>query len=194
MVAVDLEQSISFFGIATDSSAVAETAQVFAGEETESTVVTDGTHPAALVFSTDSLTGIFDHKEVVLGSKFHNGIHIGGLSEKVNRDDRTGLGSDLFGGFDRVDVKGDRINVSKNRLGTGTDNSSHGGKESKRRGDDLIAGFDLFDHQGDQQGIRTAGDADAADRIAVAFKFFLKFFDFAAENETLGIANFGNFL
>jgi len=193
VVAEDFEQLRLFGIVAGHHSAVAEAAEVLAREEREAAVVADRADAAALVLRTDRLAGVFDDDEVVLFGDRHDRVHIGGLAEEVDRNDRLGARRHFFLDLRRIDVVGRRVDVGEDRRRADPDDCADRRKEGEGRGDDFIAGPDPFDHQRDDERVGTAGHADREVAAAVGGDFGFEFLDLGAEDEILRIGDLRNF-
>ena len=189
VIAEDFELFDPLGIVAADRSAVAEATEILAREEAESSVGTDGADPAALVFRADGLTGVFDHDEPMLLRQGHDRVHVGRLTEEVDRYDRLGVRG--YFGFDRagIDIERDRVDVREHRGRADPHDGSDGGEERERRGDDLVSCSDPFGHQRDDQRVRAAAHAHRAGGAAVGGHLLFKGLDFGTEYEALAVAD-----
>ncbi len=143
-----------------DHAAVADTAEVLAGKEAETPAGADRAGFAALVSAGDGLGRVLDDGQAVAARDGHDWVHVRHLSEQVDGHDRLGVLADDVLDLLGVDVVRDGVNVHEDRAGAGPPDAAGGGEERERGRDDLVADADVQAHQGVEQGIGAAGDAD----------------------------------
>ncbi|MPN01654.1 hypothetical protein SDC9_148864 [bioreactor metagenome] len=125
----------------------------------------------------------------MLPRQLHESIHVGGLAEKMHRDDRFGAWRDLARGVGGIEVERHRVDVGEDRLRPDPDDGAGGGEKGEGRGDHFIARADSGLHQGDDQCVGTGGHADGVAAAAISRRLLFEFRDLVAEDEALRIAD-----
>ena len=83
------------------------------------TSIAEGSGPLALIHGSLGLGNVLDNVQLMFCGQGHEGIHVGGNSIQVHRDDGLCFGGNrLLGGLG-IEGKGTRGNIGKNNLGTG---------------------------------------------------------------------------
>ena len=135
-----------------DDAAITISPEVLGRIEGEGRRMAQRADPSSPVLSAVGLAGILNHPETVPSGDFQNGVHVGGLSVEMHRDDCLGLGVDgPFQPFD-VQIKRQGIDVDQNGSGTGIGNGQGSGDKSVCGRDHLIALPDVVSSQGQFQG------------------------------------------
>src|ERR1700730_3478835 len=62
--------------------------KIFSGVETETAGIAKRTGPSSLVFGSMSLASFLNDKQTTRAREFQDGIHVGGLTKKVDWNDR----------------------------------------------------------------------------------------------------------
>ena len=88
---------------------------VFGRIETEASHISKVTYLFTIVFRTMSLCCIFNDNQVMLFCDFHYRFHICSLTIQLNRHDSFSLVSDCFFNLCRVNGKGFRVYINKDR-------------------------------------------------------------------------------
>lgn len=101
----------------------------------------------------------------------------------MDKHNRPGPGGELLCTPLRVKVEGDRLNVGKDRLGTGADNRLHGCGEGEGAGEHLITRTDAQRLQAVVEGVGAALEADDLRNTEVVCQFGLQLFQLLAANE-----------
>ncbi len=143
-----------------DGPAVPVGAEVLAGIEAERPGDPEGPGLPALVGGEVGLGAVLDQVELVPVADGLDGLDVHGLAVDVDGDDGLGPGGDL--GLDElgVDVVV-LVVVDEHGPGPRLGDRLRGGHEAVGDGDDLVARADAQGFQGDVDGIRAVGAADA---------------------------------
>ena len=142
--AVDPQREKQFTEVSVirrDQPAVAHSPEIFRRKKTEGPRIPEGPGVSTAATGADGLAGVFKDLDAASISQFHDGLHIGTLTEEMHGDDgfrtRRDLPLDLFG-INRKRIGSD---VHEHRHRVQTRDAARRRKESKRHGDHFIAGF-----------------------------------------------------
>ena len=111
------------------------------------------------------------------------------LAEEVDRDDRLGLRGDLGLDLGRIDVEV-LVDVHEDGHGAGLADRLGSGDEAVGDGDDLVPGADAQGLEGDVDGVRPVGAADAVLDAELLREGLLEALDVLAADEG-GLADDG---
>src|SRR5687767_6360929 len=84
MIAKSGHASPEFWVVGDASTGFAASTEVLSGIKAKTTDVTDGTGAFPIIFCTVCLACILNDKEIVLPRHFHDGIHVGHLTVKMD--------------------------------------------------------------------------------------------------------------
>jgi len=120
------------------------------------------------------LSTVFDDPEIMFFSDGHNGIHIRGMAEQMNRDNGFRPRGYLAFDLTPIHVERDGLNIHKNRPGFQKSDDLCRCDKGKGRGNDLVTGFNAAGPQSQKQGIRSVGHAHRLGRTVIGGDFFFQ--------------------
>ena len=166
-----------------EHAAIAETAEVFGWEEGKSTKIADGATGLIFVAGADRLGAVLDDTQTVSAGEGHHAIHVGGLAEEVDGDDGFSLRGYFTGGLCGIDIEADGAGIDEHGSSAGTGDTSGGGEEREGGDQYFVPGADAEGHQGEDEGVGAAGDADGMGGAHHGGNFFFEGGDLRALNE-----------
>jgi len=185
MRAVDAEDG-RLFGegvvIGDQHPGVAEAPEVLRGEKAVGAECAEGARLSPAMGGSERLRGILDDGEPVFFRQGQDAVHVGGLSEKVHRDDGPGARRDEGGGGIDVEVEAVRARVGEDGSGPDAVDAAGGGKEGEGRTDHLVAGANAQGHQGEEKRVGARGDAERVPRAGEVAHRALECRDLAAQD------------
>ena len=146
-------------------SAFSAGSKVLARVEAEAAHLADAARAAALILRAVRLCRVLDHHQPVPARDIHDGVHVGRLSEEVNRHDRPGARRNGCLDPRDIDIERRRIDIHEDRPGAGIDDGGRGGYEGEWRRDYFVPGADTG---GEQCQMQRAGARIHADRFGGA--------------------------
>ena len=182
-MAGDLAHDFGQFIVAGENgSTVAIAAQWFAGEEAGAGYCRKVAAFVAFVNGAKALGSVFNHRDAVPGGYGVDGVHVGALTVKADRDD--GFGTRGNGSFElgRVEVVGAWVNVDIHRLGTQQGDCFGGGNVGKAGGNNFTARANAQCHLGNLQCVGAVGHGNAVFGSGVGGQFFFKLCHFRAQD------------
>ena len=146
-----------------------------------------------MVGGTEGLGGILDDRKLTMADRdLVDCRHVGGLAENADRHDRLGALRDGRLDLGRVHVPGLGVDVDKDRGGTEERNHLGGRDPGVGDRDDFVAGADTERHEGNEEGVGPARNADAMLDADVAGEALLELSNLWTENVTPVIENGSN--
>jgi hypothetical protein len=146
--------------VADDGPAVAVGAEVLPRVEAEGPGEPEGPGLNAPDRREMRLGAVLDHVEVMLFADVADGLDVGRLAKDVNGDDGLCLLGDLGLDLGRVDVEV-LVDVHEHGPGPGLGDGLRGRDPAVGHGDDLVPEADAQGFEGDVDGVRAVGAADA---------------------------------
>jgi hypothetical protein len=143
-----------------EEAGIAEGAEVLGGEKTEGAAEAEGADRATGVAGTEGLGGVFDDGEFVRSGQGEDGVHVGGLAEKMNGDEGLRAGGDFPSGVGGIEVEASGTNVHKDRGSTGAGDATGRREESEGWDENFVTRADLEGHEGEKEGVGAGGNAE----------------------------------
>jgi len=113
--------------------------------------VRDAADTTSLVFGTNGMRRILDHREPVPHAERHDRIQLAGMAREVNRNNHLRLFCDAGIEGGGVDVERVRFDIDEHRTRAAMNDDVGRRRKSNRRGDDLVARADPRGIKGEMQ-------------------------------------------
>src|SRR5579872_2828789 len=176
--------------VGDDCAAVAERAEIFLDDETDSRGVAEFSDAEPIAAGTDGLGIVLNDLEVVLVGNLADRFHVGALTIKMNWNEQLRARCNRCFNFARINAIGAWIGIDEYGGRAGNPDRFGGGEESVGRGDALVSRADAERLEGEPQGVGSVANPNRVSGPMKGGEFLLEAFQHRAHDVLAALQHF----